>query len=251
MDNKKAVAAAVAAAISAAGAVVDASFDDPAEILQNATPEPVVEYVDLADDSDAADAAQDEDKSKKPAQTKPASISERILQLPLAVRVLVVLPLWIVGHLVNLAGGLLFTALSPFMNWILSFALLALVITVAFTLAVKAIFPDLPISKILNRHTFKWILAATGCAFAADIALGIFWPGYAQFKNLITAGLTLAALGSLVLWFTRREKRRREKEAEKAAVPAAPEPPQVPDELVYTSLGQTFKIKNPEKSQQL
>ena len=34
MDNKKKVAAAVAATIAASGAAVDASFDDPADLLQ-------------------------------------------------------------------------------------------------------------------------------------------------------------------------------------------------------------------------
>ena len=179
---------------------------------------------------------------QKPAETvKQSPVREWILHLPLAVRAVFVLPVWFVGHLIMAGGGMLFSALSPVMNWVLSFALMALVIAAAFTVTAKAMFPDLPLGKILNRHSIKWILIVSVAAFAADLILGIFWAEYAHFKNIVTGGLILISIGSLIIWFTRREHRRRI--AAESEEEAAEE--EEPEDLVYTSLGETFTVRPP------
>lgn len=237
MDNKKKIAAAVAATIAASGAAVDASFDNPADMLQQNTVEPKIEYVDLENDQAPAD----EDKQKPAETVKQSPVREWILHLPLAVRAVFVLPVWFVGHLIMAGGGMLFSALSPVMNWVLSFALMALVIAAAFTVTAKAMFPDLPLGKILNRHSIKWILIVSAAAFAADLILGIFWAEYAHFKNIVTGGLILISIGSLIIWFARREHRRRI--ASESEEEAAEE--EEPEDLVYTSLGETFTVRPP------
>ena len=245
MDNKKAAAAAaVAAVISASGAAVEANFDSPADILQNSDGEPKVEYVNsdnTAADSDTVTA--DDEKQRQDVQGGSA-VRQVILKLPLAVRALFVVPQWIIGSLVVHLGGLLFAGLSPVLHWVLSFVLFALVIAAAFTVTAKAMFPDLPLRKILNRHSIKWILIASAAAFAADLVLGAFWAGYAHFKALVTFGLILLSLVALLIWFTRRENRRRQRLEESRAQEEAPEP----EELVYTSLGQTFTVR-PERKE--
>ena len=237
MDNKKKIAAAVVATIAASGAAVDASFDNPADMLQQNTVEPKIEYVDLENDQAPAD----EDKQKPAETVKQSPVREWILHLPLAVRAVFVLPVWFVGHLIMAGGGMLFSALSPVMNWVLSFALMALVIAAAFTVTAKAMFPDLPLGRILNRHSIKWILIVSAAAFAADLILGIFWAEYAHFKNIVTGGLILISIGSLIIWFARREHRRRI--ASESEEEAAEE--EEPEDLVYTSLGETFTVRPP------
>lgn len=241
MDNKKKVAAAVAATIAASGAAVDASFDNPADILQqDAGTQPQIQYVDLENDQDSG---QLQDEEKKQGETvKSGPLREWILHLPLAVRTVFVLPFWFIGHLVVLGGTTLFAGLSPVLHWLLGLALIALVIAGAFTVTAKAMFPDLPIRKILNRHTIKWILIAAAAVWLADLLLGIFWAGYAHFKTIFLGGFTLVALASLVIWFARREHRRRQSLPEE-------EPParEEPEELVYTSLGQTFTVRPPRE----
>ena len=241
MDNKKKVAAAVAATIAASGAAVDASFDNPADLLQaDANTEPKIQYVDLENDQDPGTVQEDE---KKEQQTgKSGLLREWILGLPLAVRAVFVLPFWFVGHMIILGGSALFTAASPVIHWLLGFLLIALVIAGAFTATAKAMFPDLPIRKILNKHSIKWILIAAAAVWLADLLLGVFWAEYAHFKSLILGGFTLISIASVVIWFARREHRRRAKLAEKAAEMEEPEPE--PD-LVYTSLGQTFTVRPP------
>lgn len=237
MDNKKKVAAAVAATIAASGAAVDASFDHPADILQqDLNTQPQIQYVDPENDQDTG-GTQDEDKQKDPA-AKAGPVQEWILQLPLAVRAVFVLPLWFAGHLVVMGGNLLFAGLSPILQYLLSFVLLALVIAAAFAAAAKAMFPDLPIGRILNRHSIKWILIAAAAAWLADLLLGIFWTGYAHVKGLFLGVFLLIAIGSVALWFARREHRRRASlcmETEAAC--------EEPETLEYTSLGQTFTIR--------
>lgn len=235
MEKKKAAAAAVASVIAASGAAVEATVDDPTDLLQQTSVEPQVDFIVSDVDQDAG--ATDEEKQTQKKTAKEA-LGDWILGLPYAVRVLVVLPMWIIGTLVVGGVQLLITAFSPVLNWVISFALIALVLTAAFTLTAKAMFPDLPIGKILNRHTFKWILIASVVAFAADLILGIFWVEYTRYKMLVIGGILLIALGSLTIWFSRREKIRREKEAAEAI----PEPEE-PEELVYSSLGQEFTIR--------
>ena len=237
MEKKKAAAAAIATVISASGVAVEANFDDPAEILQNANVEPQVQQIDgdVVVEDDAVQ--EDEDKQKTTAK---GTFREWILNLPMAVRAFFVVPAWLAGTLVTGLGEVLFTALSPFAHWILSFVLMALAIAGAFLFAAKAMFPDLPISKIINRHSIKWILIVSVVAFAADLVLGLFWTGYTRYKILVIAGLMLLALGSLMIWFSRREKRRRAEEAAAASEEAMEE--EAP-ELVYTSLGETFTVR--------
>lgn len=241
MDNKKAVAAAIAAVISASGAAIDASFDNPADILQSTNVEPKVAYADptiVADD----DATQDE---KKEAQTVKGTFRGWILKLPVGVRALFIVPQWFIGNVIVGGAELLFAALSPVLHGILSFAVMALVIIGAFTLTAKAMFPDLPLSKILNRHTLKGLLVASVGAFSADQVLGVFWVDYMQVRAFVIAGITLLAIGSVVTWFARREHRRRVKEeiAEKARSQE-----KETEEFTVTSLGETFTIRLTEKS---
>ena len=238
VDKKKATAAAaVAAIITSSSAAIEANFDDPAEILQNSYVEPQVQHID-ADTDELATDDQDSDKQKEKAAK--GTFKGFILDLPWAIRLVFVLPLWFIGNAVVFAGGLLFSAASPVLNVILGFVLLALVIAAAFTFTAKAMFPDLPLKKILNKHSIKWILIASAVVYAADLILGITWAGYAHFKTIIMGCLTLAALTCILIWFARREHRRRarleEKERQKLENAHS-------DELVYESLGEQFVIR--------
>lgn len=235
VEKKKAAAAAVASVIAASGAAVDVAVDNPADILQHTNVDPKVDYIHPDSDTDLT--AQDSEKQKQK-KTAREAFSEWILGLPYAVRVCFVLPLWAVGAVVTGAVQLVIAGLSPIANWLIGFAVLALVIGAVFTLTAKAMFPDLPLKKILNRHTIKGILIASVLAFATDIILGVLWPSYTAYKTLFVAVILLIATGSLALWFNRREKRRREKLAAEAVVEEEEE-----QLLEYTSLGETFTIR--------
>ncbi len=199
MDKKKAAAATMAGVIAASGAAIDGAFDSPQDILRNDQPEPVVQPVDM-DGAGGDTGDQDNDKSKKTAQTQ-NTLREKILELPLAVRAIFVVPLWAIGHVVVMGGSLLFTALSPLMNGVLSFLTLALVMFLVFVLGVKLMFPDIPLRKIINRHTIRGVLIAAAIVFAADFALPVLWPEYTRWKVLILGGMSLIAVLFLAVKF--------------------------------------------------
>ena len=240
VDKKKAAAAAAVATIfSASSTAVEANFDDPADLLQSTNVEPKVQHIDMDDVQENPDADQDSEKQKGKAETN--AFREFILCLPLAVRYLFVLPMWFLGNAIVYGASILFAGASPILQWILSFAVLALIIAGAFAVTAKAIFPDLPLKKIFNRHTIKWLLIGTAAVYAADLVLGVTWAGYAQFKTLIMGIMTLIVLCAIVTWFMRWEKRRRARLEAKALAEQKPESES--DELVIESLGETFVIK--------
>ena len=242
MDKKKAAATALATTIAASGAAVDATFDSPQDILQNTYVEPVVDYVTpdgtIDDDGTTQD---DEDKGKQAVTAAKKTVREWVLELPLWVRAIVVVPLWFVGNLVMYAGHLVIVGLSPVWGSILNLLMLAGVLTAAFTIAAKAMFPDVPLRKILNKRTFKGILIAAVFVFLLDLALKVGWPPYMQYRTIAIALFTLAVLFLLVMRFGRRENKRRRKEREMAETMGVDE-----EDLVYESLGQTFTLRRPK-----
>lgn len=242
MDKKKAAATALATTIAASGAAVDATFDSPQDILQNTYVEPVVDYVTpdgtIDDDGTTQD---DEDKGKQAVTAAKKTVREWVLELPLWVRAIVVVPLWFVGNLVMYAGHLVIVGLSPVWGSILNLLMLAGVLTAAFTIAAKAMFPDVPLRKILNKRTFKGILNAAVFVFLLDLALKVGWPPYMQYRTIAIALFTLAVLFLLVMRFGRRENKRRRKEREMAEAMGVDE-----EDLVYESLGQTFTLRRPK-----
>lgn len=233
MEKKKAAAAAVASVIAASGAAVEATIDDPADLLRQSGVDPKVDYIHT--DSDQDKAVTDAKKQKQKRMAKEA-ITEWILGLPYAVRLLFVLPLWAIGTLVMGVAQLLIAGLSPIAGWLLGFALTVLVIGAAFTITAKAMFPDLPLKKILNRHSIRGILIASIIAFVLDLILAALWPAYSGYKTLFMAAMLLVATVSLALWFSRREKRRRDR----LSAEAADEDGEV---MEYTSLGETFTVR--------
>ena len=240
MDKKQAAAVSLASVIAASGAAIDGAFDNPQDILQNDHPEPAVLHLDSADGGDG-DGAQD-DKTKKQTAKK-ASLKENILALPLAVRVLFVIPLWAIGHVVTMAGGALVTALSPLMGGVVHFLLLALVMLAVFTISAKLMFPDLPLRKILIRHTIKGVLIAAVCVFGIDFAMPLIWPDYTRWKVLILGAMTLAAVSLLVFRFGRKEEKRRKEEA-------SDEFEEQDDYVVVSSMGKSFEMKVPARAKQ-
>lgn len=243
MDKKKAAAATMAGMIAASGAAIDGAFDSPSDILRNDQPEPVVQNVQADGGSDAAD--QDADKSRKSAK-KQGTLQEKILELPLAVRVIFVVPLWAIGHVTVMGGELLFAALSPFLDGVLSFLTLALVMFIVFVLGVKLMFPDIPLRRIINRRTIRGVLIAAGLVFAADFVLPLAWPEYTRWKFVGLGAMSLLAVGFLSIRFGRKEERRRAREVEDE-IRAAEE---AEGELLYvSSMGQSFTMKRPKKQQ--
>ena len=239
---KSLAALAIAATISASGAAIDNTIDNPADILHQTGVEPVVMTIGADDTGNTdgtgnADGAGNADDAEK-SGTARSTLSDRILALPLAVRLCVILPLWAVGHVVNMAIGALAVAASPLVNMLISFGVLFLIIGIAFIVAAKIMFPDLPLRKIINRHTIKGTFVATCIVFAGDLILTFAWPDYTTYKGLVMGGSLLAVLGLLAAKFARHEKKRRARESKQNAAAA-------PSDLIVHTMGETFTVRDP------
>ena len=168
MDKKTAAAAAVTVA-AAAGMVTGAAFDSPADLMQDPPAAVAVQTDD--DDSGAAP----EERQSGPA----ARIREWVLSLPAAVRMLVGVPLWVLGWVLLTGLSTLWaSALTPLLSRVLGWFCLALILAAVFACSVKAAFPDVPLRKILRPRNVLFLLGMTALLAIADLALPTVWQGY-------------------------------------------------------------------------
>lgn len=176
-DMDKRVKQGVVSAALAAGLLVNAASDDPAELL--AAPE-------LSDDGHTIAVAAgdmpdytiylDEDEELRGMDR----IRAWILKQPLALRALVLFPLWAVGELGFAAAGALSAAAATAPGQLLlSFAAQLGLLAAVFALGWKLIFPKTPLRRLLGKQRFPWLLLGAAVVMAADLALRLTveqWP---------------------------------------------------------------------------
>ena len=182
MGKRQKAAAGALGVLAAAGLVTGASIDSPALLAEE---DPVIFIEEEIDESDP-----------KPIQLKKrglAAAREWILSLPAAVRMLVAIPLWCVGWVVETGVSALFlgpsaTALQHLLGWLC----MGLILLVVFMTATKCAFPKCPVKKILRLRNFLLPLLAAVVLGAADMALPTVWKSYDLATRVIwRAGSTL------------------------------------------------------------
>lgn len=243
---KQAAAAAAVALLTAASVVTGSLFESPAALLpDDGAPGVVYNVTNGLDGADDDEAGPEEDESEETRRRGGirAVWRQRILQLPLIVRLLVILPLWAVGSLIIAGAGALWTLASPVLGQIAGFALLLALLVGAFVLAAKAAFPDLPVKKLLSRRTLAALLIGAAALTAADAILPAVWDGYEQAENAVMAAGFLLSLSCAAVPFALREQKRRLQNAEKAK--RAREQPKKPETLTFTDAGGTFTVTIP------
>ena len=168
MGKRQKAAAAALGALAAAGLVTGAAIDSPAQLTEE-NPIIVVE-------EDA------EEESFYPAQLKRKGLSaarQWILGLPPAVRMLVAVPLWCVGWVLETGAAALFLGSSAApLQHLLGWLCMGLILLVVFMTATKCAFPKCPIKKILRLRNFLLPFVAAVVLGAADMALPTVWRGY-------------------------------------------------------------------------
>ena len=239
---KKTAAVSAVALLTAASVTTGSLFSTPAALLSDAGA-PASAYsvsVDLdgADDDDAG-VEQDESGETKKRGGVRSMLRARILRLPLAARLLAVLPLWALGSVILAAVGAVWTLLAPALGKVAGWVLLLALLAGAFLLTAKAVFPDLPLKKILNRRSLVALLLGASALAAADAVLGATWEDYAQVRNIVLSAGFFAALSCAAVPFALREQERR------LALPKA-EPPKKPDKLIFTDGVDSYTVRVPD-----
>ena len=223
------VAASAVATVTAAGVLVGGAYSSPEELM-NDGPAPVVDTL-INSDAPADDGglgpsdfeeemAGAEDEEKRGVH---AAVRKRMRKAPMRVRAMVGVPLWILGTIAIMALSTLWTGvLSPAAMLLLSWVGIALLAVLIYTLAVKAVFPDMPLKKILNKRSIVGIGILCLIFGVLDAALPLFWEDYAALSKILKLVGSMACAGVPVAWFMRY---RRKKEAEEiVAEPVEEEP---------------------------
>lgn len=242
---KKTAAVSAIALLTAASVVTGSLFDSPAALLPD-DGSPNVAYnmtvgLDGAEDDDDAGVEEDESEETRKRGGVRAMLRERILRLPLLVRLLVVLPLWGVGSAILAAAGAAWTLVSPALGKVAGFALMLALLAGSFLLAAKAVFPDLPLRKIVNRRSMVALLLGAAALSVADAVLGAVWGEYEQMKDIVLSAGFFVALSCAAVPFALREQKRR-----LSAAKTKTERKRKPDKLVFTDGAATYTIRTPE-----
>ena len=240
-EKKKAGAAGAAAAVVAAASVaVAGAFSSPAAILDDEDkPAAYVERAEAEESSpeSSLDETEDEEEKKKPGLK--AAVRKKLLSLPLAVRVLVLVPLWAIGTgIVFLLGGI-WQVLSPALGKALGAVAIAALVYGIIALGIKAIFPNVPIKKLLNRKTIPAMCIAGAAAAALDVIFPLFISDYSNIRSVAQTVLMTVCAGTAIIAVSLLISRRKKPEP-------APEPepePEIPEEIMLEDAGGSFKIR--------
>ena len=223
-----AVAAMTAAGVMVGGAMAspdDTMNDGPDAIVQTISIAPQIQADMGGSDGDAEEAVVVEEEKKK--RGKASTVRRALAEAPFSQRVRLAIPLWIAGSLaIALLGSLLSGVLPPLAAAALSWALTALMAVLVFVLAVKTVFPDLPLKKILNKRSILGIGILCLACGVLDAALPFFWDDYTKLSKLLHVLGTSVCTGVPILYFLRRQKREEPQETIEADTVEPPPPPE-------------------------
>lgn len=248
-QNRKKRAASVLALLAAAGVTVNALFASPEELLRPDAQLPDAAWSDTllpdgGDDGDDGDAGEPDDGEKMRRRSGlRAVLRQRLERLPLALRCLLLLPLWLLGGALTAAGTALWSAAAPLLRGLLGFLLRAALLLGGFLAAASLLFPDLPLKKLLNRRTLPRLLLGALALSGAEALLAALWPDYAAARRWVSAAAMTALLALLSLAVYRRARRRERLEAARRApeLPEAEEPQ--PGVVRFTGPGGEFELR--------
>lgn len=238
-DKKKkkhsnALTTSAVAAMTAAGVMVGGAMSSPDDtmndgqdaIVQTVSIAPQVQVDAGGGDGGAEEAVVVEEEKKK--RGKASAVRKALAEAPFSQRVRLAIPLWIAGSLMAaFLSTLWMSALPPLAAAALSWVLTALMAVLVFVLAVKTVFPDLPLKKILNKRSMLCIGILCLVCGILDAALPFFWDDYTKLSKLLHVLGTAACTGVPILYSLRRHKREEPQETI-AAEPVEPPPPPEP-----------------------
>ena len=184
-ELKKRAAAGTAAALASASLVVGGLFQSPADLLDEPADSYIASAIDLPDDD--IDSCEDDTLPDEKKKSISSRLRARILSLPLAVRAVVFLPLWVIGSgLIGIGSALWSGVLSPAVSAALGWVCIAAVMLLSLCVGVKTLFPSVPIRRILSRRTIVTAVIGMLIVGALEIILGAVLPGKENIVRLVT-----------------------------------------------------------------
>lgn len=184
MKKKTAAIVGLGAAVLGLGAGVNANFTSE-ELLHSA------EYLREAGDADYSIHYTETAELSRADQLRAA-----IIRLPVAIKALILLPLWAVGAIpvavvTALAG-------SPIWGTLLGFVLQGAVLVGVFCAVYKLLFPHKKVRDLFKKKNLKWLLAGAGGVVAADWVLAQVWTGWNALRIILMVAVGFGVL--CLLW---------------------------------------------------
>lgn len=177
------------------------AFSGPQEITEEQSAAsynqaPIVMDIDDYMSAEVDDGDDDADEQKTAKGSLFARFRQAVLSLPQSVRILIIVPLWAIGTALMTAVSVLWNVIfaSPLGAFIASFALGFAILTGLFAATAKMLFPDVPLSRILQKRNIL-ILGITALMLSAFDALApLYWNKY----PLAAAGVKLVIGASVI-----------------------------------------------------
>ena len=181
------------------------AFQSPGDILQDQTdassftPTPVVldidEFVNAPVDDDED---QDGDEQKTVKLSLIARFRQAVLSLPKSVRLLLTVPLWAAGTAILTVISFLWNTLfaSPLGAFIASLAMGFAILLGLFTVTAKALFPDIPLRKLLSKRNLLILAGLALLLSVFDAVAPVYWHSYP-----LAAALVKLVLGGTVIGY--------------------------------------------------
>lgn len=209
----RAVGRTATALLTSAALVLGGLFHGDREALPEDAPAPgILEMISPdTDGGDDGDGAGEENEEKRRVRQR----ERRLGRLPLGVRLFSGLGVWGAGcAAVSILGALLGGGLSPLLRTLLLWLGMAAVMLAALGVTVKAVFPDMPVKKLLRRRNIRWVLFGAAALGMLEGALLWHFPeraGLGEWLRWLGSMGLLSAVSAAAL---RRESKRREREKE-------------------------------------
>lgn len=195
MNRKKWKRRAATAAV-AAGMLTNAVSDDPAQLLSA----PAAEYDDHVV---VMTAASKPDYAVYLDEYEELEGMDRVrawmLKMPLAVRAVVLLPLWVVGEVsFAVVSALSAAAMTVPGQFLLSLAVQLGILAGIFALTWKLMSPKTPLREIFSNKRFPWLAVGALLVAVADLGLGIAFEQWTLIRIAVMAMVGFAVLS--LLW---------------------------------------------------
>ena len=199
-DAKTKIGAAVlsaAVALNAAG-MTDADLNLDADAAEMLSPDTVIEEVVPMPDglADFATDAEDEEEEKRT-----FSVGSILT--------------YVAGSVVSLLAWLLKTPLTPLASTIVGWVILAAAVLGAIGIALKKAFPNLPLSKIVNKKTGAIVVCSIVLLIVACEMIGFYWEDILRWLRIF------AVIGGGVIFFVAVHKIKKAFRRPKAKAAAA------------------------------
>ncbi len=111
-----------------------------------------------------------------------------LLKLPVPIKALFLMPLWLLGAIPVAIGTGALSALGPVWARVLGFVLQAGVLLGVFCAVYKLIFPDRKLKELFTKKNRRWLLLGAVAVTAADLLLAQFWSGWSILRVVLFTG---------------------------------------------------------------